>query len=173
MSEKFNIKTFWDKRNEREDLEEYLKDIKFVYQTNYKTQKAIEKNKIKYKNNVHRILFRQNLKKKIEKWYADLEKSMKDDWTALKNIFKMQFEIEANAEADKYLFLQRMIILTQKSNKNITKYFRRTKSLVKHLFNSAEIIDYNVIKEMKNKIQRKRMNFECNKNRDFSFKKIK
>jgi CRISPR/Cas system CMR-associated protein Cmr5 small subunit len=54
------------KKNEREDLKEYLKNIKFVYQTNYKSQKAAENDKIKYKDNVHKILFCQNLKKEVE-----------------------------------------------------------------------------------------------------------
>ncbi len=173
MKDDFNIKAFWNKRDEKKDLEKYLKDIKFVYQTNYKTQKTWKKDTDKYKNNVHKILFRQNLRDDVENWYSDLKKSIKSDWTALQSSFKTQFEIEANVEADKYLLLQRVVILTQRLNESIADYFRRTKSLIRHLSSSTKIIDYNVIKEMKNKIQRKRVNFECNKNRNFSLKKIK
>ncbi len=83
-----NTKFFWDKRNERENSNEYLKDIEFIYRIDYKSQKTIEKNKIKYKDNVHRILFRQNLKKEVENWYSDLNKTMKSDWTTLQLTFK-------------------------------------------------------------------------------------
>ncbi len=119
MSEDFNIKTFWDKRDERENFEEYLEDIEITYQTNYKKQKVNEKNKIKYRENVHKILFRQNLKKNVEEWYFDLRKTMKNDWTTLQTTFKTQFEIEANAETNKYLLLQRIAILNQRQDESI------------------------------------------------------
>jgi hypothetical protein len=79
MKDDFNIKTFWNKKNERKNLEEYLKNIEFIYQTNYKAQKEHEEHKIKYKKNVHKILFWQNLREEVEKWYFDLKKRMKND----------------------------------------------------------------------------------------------
>jgi hypothetical protein len=74
-----NIKSFWDKKDDRENSNEYLKNIEFIYQTNYKSQEAVKEDKIKYKNNVHRILFRQNLRKDVEEWYFDLSKIVKSD----------------------------------------------------------------------------------------------
>ncbi len=168
-----SIKSFWDKRNDRKNSNEYLKDIEFIYQTNYKTQEAIEDDKNKYKENVNRILFKQNLREETKNWYSNLSKIVKSDWIAFRTTFKIQFEIEIDAKANKYLLLQRMITLTQRSNEDITNYFRRTKSLTRHLLNAVETIKYNVVKKMKNKIQRERINFECNKNRDFILKKIK
>jgi hypothetical protein len=122
---------------------------------------------------VHKILFRQNLREEVEDLYSDLIKIVKNDWATLQNSFKIQFEIEIDVEANKYLLLQRVITLTQRSNETIIEYFKRTKSLIKHLLSSTKIIDYNVVKEMRDKVQRKRMNFECNKNRNFLLKKIK
>ncbi len=173
MSEDSNIKTFWDKRNEKKNLEKYLKNIEFTYQTDYKTQEAHEKNKIKYKKNVHRILFRQNLREKVEKWYFDLKKTMKSDWKTLQTVFKTQFEMKADAKANKYLLLQKIATLNQRQNESIIEYFRRAKILARHLFNATKTIDYNVVKSMKNKSQKERVNFECNKDRNFSLKKIK
>jgi BMFP domain-containing protein YqiC len=173
MSEDSNIKTFWDKRNEKKNLEKYLKNIEFTYQTNYKAQEAHEKNKIKYKKNVHRILFRQNLREEVEKWYFDLKKTMKSDWKTLQTVFKTQFEMKADAKANKYLLLQRVATLNQRQNENIIEYFRWAKSLAKHLLSATKTIDYNVVKSMKNKSQRERVNFECNKDKNFSLKKIK
>ncbi len=81
--------------------------------------------------------------------------------------------MKTNVDANKYLLLQRVITLMQKSNENIVKYFRRMKSLTKHFSSATEIIEYNVIKNKKDKSQKKRVNFECNKDKDFSLKKIK
>ncbi len=85
----------------------------------------------------------------------------------------MQFEVEANVETNKYFLLQRVATLTQRSDEDIIDYFKRAERLIKHLLNAAKIIDYNVMKEMKNKVDRERMNFECNKNKDFFLKKTK
>jgi hypothetical protein len=172
---KSSIKFFWDKKNEREDSDEYLKNIKFTYQTDYKAQKTAkdDKSKYRYRENVHRILFRQNLREKAKNWYFDLRKAVKSDWTILKALFKTQFEMKTNAETNKYLLLQRMITLMQRSKKSIIDYFRRIESLIRHLSSSTETIDYNMIKNMKHKSQRKRVYFECNKNRNFFLKKIK
>jgi hypothetical protein len=106
-----SIKSFWNKRNDRKNLNEYLKNIKFIYQIDYKTQKAIKKNKNKYRDNVHRILFRQNFKKNVENWYFDLNKIVKSDWETLRAFFKTQFEVKTDAKIDKYLLLQRIITL--------------------------------------------------------------
>jgi hypothetical protein len=168
-----SIKSFWDKRDDRENSDEYLKNIEFIYQIDYKTQEAIKNDKIKYKDNVHRILFKQNLKRNVENWYFDLSKIVKEDWKILRTSFKNQFEMKIDVKVDKYLFLQRVTTLIQRSNEDITNYFRRAKSLTRHLFNAVETIKYNVVQNMKDKIQRKRVNFECNKNRNFSLKKIK
>jgi hypothetical protein len=168
-----SIKLFWDKKDDRKNSNEYLKNIEFIYQIDYKSQKTIKNDKNKYKNNVHRILFRQNLRKEAKDWYSNLSKTIKSDWTTLRIVFKTQFEVEIDVEANKYLLLQRVITLIQRSNEDITNYFRRTKNLTRHLLSAVEIIEYNVVKKMKNKLQRERINFECNKNRDFSLKKIK
>jgi hypothetical protein len=167
-----SIKSFWDRKDKRKNSNEYLKDIEFIYQTSYKSQKTMKKDKTKYKNNVHRILFRQNFRRNVENWYFDLSKIVKSDWKVLRTSFKTQFEMKIDAEANKYLLLQRMITLTQKLDESITNYFQRTKSLTRHMSNAIEIIKYNVVKKMKNKVQRKWMNFECNKNKNFSLKKI-
>jgi hypothetical protein len=133
----------------------------------------MKENKIKYKNNVHRILFKRNLKKNVENWYFDLSKIVKSDWKTLRTSFKIQFEVKVDAKTNKYLLLQQMITLTQKLDESIMNYFQRVKSLARHWSSAIETIKYNVVKKMKNKVQRKRMNFECNKNRNFSLKKIK
>jgi hypothetical protein len=73
------LRRFEKKINERKNFEEYLKDIKFTYQTNYKSQEAAENDKIKYRNNVHKILFRQNLREEVEDLYSDLIKIVKND----------------------------------------------------------------------------------------------
>jgi hypothetical protein len=81
--------------------------------------------------------------------------------------------MKANVEANKYLLLQKVTTLNEKQNEDIIEYFKQTKNLTKHLFNATKTIDYNVIKKMKNKSQKKRVNFECNKNEDLSLRKIK
>ncbi len=103
--------------------------------------------------------FNQN----CQKWLSDFTKFIQDS----------VFEIEIDVEANKYLLLQRIITLTRRSNETIIEYFRRAENLIRNLLNSAKTIEYNVIKKMKNKVQKKRMNFECNKDRNFFFKKIK
>jgi hypothetical protein len=98
---------------------------------------------------------------------------MKSDWTTLQASFKTQFELKIDVETNKYLLLQRVITLTQKKNEEITNYFRRAKSLARHLSSSTKTIDYNVVKNMKNRSQKEHVNFKCNKNRNFFLKKIK
>ncbi len=73
--------------------------------------------------------------------------------------FKTQFEIEVNIEKNKYLLLQRVITLIQRKNEKITNYFRRVESLTRYLSSSTKIIKYNVVKNMKNKFQKKRVYF--------------
>ncbi len=89
----------------------------------------------------------------------------------LQTVFKTQFEVKADVEANKYLLLQKMTTLNQKQDENIIEYFKRAKNLTRHLFNATKTIDYNVVKKMKNKSQKKLVNFECNKNRDFLLRK--
>jgi hypothetical protein len=81
--------------------------------------------------------------------------------------------MKADAKANKYLLLQKIATLNQRQNESIIEYFRRAKILARHLFNATKTIDYNVVKSMKNKSQKERVNFECNKDRNFSLKKIK
>ncbi len=104
---------------------------------------------------MHRILFRQNLREKAKKWYFDLKKATKNDWMTLQTIFKTQFIVKTNSKANKYLLLQKVTTLNQKQNKDIIKYFEQAKSLARHLFNVTKTIDYNVVKMMKNKSQKK------------------
>ena len=90
-----------------------------------------------------------------------------------KKMFKKQFDVKMNAEINRYLLLQRMITLIQKLKKNVTNYFRKTENFVKHFSKSVETIEYNVMKDMTNKNKKNKINFECNKKRDFFLKKIK
>lgn len=53
-------------QNEKKNSNKYLKNINFAYQTDYKIQKRRKKSN-EYKINVQKILFWQNLKKKMKR----------------------------------------------------------------------------------------------------------
>lgn len=53
----------------------------------------------------------------------------------------------------------------------MTNYFKQIENFVKHLSTLIETIKYNVMKKITNKYKKNKINFECNKRKNFFIKK--
>ncbi|KAI9844508.1 MAG: hypothetical protein M1838_002174 [Thelocarpon superellum] len=124
------FKPFLGLRNGKEDLDEYLEDIEFAYETSHwghAPKNALDVTE--HHNNTSCILFCQNLKGAAADWYVDLSKEVKSNWVDLKEAFLKAYKVESNKVVDKYVLLQQVANLAQGKDKSIIQYLRQAEEL--------------------------------------------
>ena len=113
------IKQFYGHQDGHEDAEEYLEDIDY----------AVERSKASDEQGLdreRRILFRQNLLDKAERWYGTLPRSTRTDWAKLKALFLARYRGDTEDEpSGPPMASQRISNLTQLPDEAITKYLDR------------------------------------------------
>ena len=85
------IKQFYGHQDGHEDAEEYLEDI----------DDAVDRSKTSDEQDLdreRRILFRQNLLDKAERWYSRLPRSTRSDWPKLKELFLARYRGDTEDE---------------------------------------------------------------------------
>ncbi|KAI9844506.1 MAG: hypothetical protein M1838_002172 [Thelocarpon superellum] len=151
------FKPFLRLRNRKEDLDKYLEDIEFAYETSHQGHTPKNAPDItKHHNNTSCILFRQNLKGAAADWYIDLSKEA--------------YKVESNKAVDKYMLLQQVANLAQGKDKSIIQYLRWAEELYQQL--PDDTIGFNMVKGMKDLHQCERVTFECTKEQDYMFEKV-
>ena len=98
------IKPFHSLWDGKEDPEEYLKDVEFSYNNDYTGSKA--SNEPNHKETTSQVLFCQHLKGDAAKWYSDLPKATKGDWTVLKQMFQEDYKLEDDKKAETFMLWQ-------------------------------------------------------------------
>lgn len=113
------IKQFYGHQDGHEDAEEYLEDIDY----------AVDRSKTSDEQDLdreRRILFRQNLLDKAERWYSKLPRSTRTDWPKLKEVFLAHYRGDTEDEPTGLpMASQRISTLTQLPDETITKYLDR------------------------------------------------
>lgn len=79
------IKSFHSHWDSKKNSEKYLKNVTFFYNNNYADSTAL--NELNHKKITSWVLFCQHLKGDAVKWYFNLFKITKENWSVLKQIF--------------------------------------------------------------------------------------
>ncbi|SLM37531.1 Retrotransposon gag domain [Lasallia pustulata] len=166
------IKLFSGQRDGKEDPGEYLKDIEFAYINDYAGSPAAVKED-DHKSKTSKILFRQHLREGAATWYGDLPKDTKNDWEKLKKEFKAEFKFEDNHKMETFILWQRVSSLSQGEDKPIMAYIYRADDLARKLPAALATLGFNVVRGMEDDTQRCRVTFECAKEQDCDFQKVK
>ena len=98
------FKPFHSLQDGKEDLEEYLKDVKFSYNNDYTGSKAL--NKSNHKETTSQVLFHQHLKGDAVKWYFNLPKATKGDWIVLKQMFQEDYKLKDDKKVKTFMLWQ-------------------------------------------------------------------
>ena len=113
------IKQFYGHQDGHEDAEEYLEDIDY----------AVEHSKTGDTQDLdreRRILFRQNLLDKAERWYSKLPRSTRTDWPKLKELFLDRYRGDTeDGGTELSTASQQLLTLKQMPDESITKYLDR------------------------------------------------
>ncbi|KAA6408850.1 MAG: hypothetical protein FRX48_07194 [Lasallia pustulata] len=166
------IKPFSGQRDGKEDPGEYLEDIEFVYINDYAGSPAAVKED-DHKSKTSKILFRQHLREGAATWYGDLPKDTKNNWEKLKKEFEAEFKFEDNHKTETFILWQRVSSLSQGKDKPIVAYICRADDLARKLPAALATLGFNVVRGMKDDTQRCRVTFECAKEQDYNFQKVK
>ena len=166
------IKLFSGQRDGKEDPGEYLKDIEFAYINDYAGSPAAVKED-DHKSKTSKILFRQHLREGAATWYGDLPKDTKNDWEKLKKEFKAEFKFEDNHKTETFILWQRVSSLSQGEDEPIVVYICRADDLARKLPAALATLGFNVVRGMKDDTQQCRVTFECAKEQDYDFQKVK
>ena len=166
------IKPFSGQRDGKEEPGEYLEDIEFAYINDYIGSPAAAKED-DYKSKTSKILFWQHLCERATTWYGDLLKDTKNNWEKLKKEFKTEFKFEDDHKTETFILWQRVSSLSQGKDKPIAAYICRADDLACKLPAALTTLGFNVVRGMKDDTQQCWVTFECAKEQDYNFQKVK
>lgn len=169
------IRPFKGLKDGKEDPQEFLEDLEWSYQQDYESSAPpTEPDREAYSFKTHRILLRQNLEHKARLWYQDLDAEVKQDWKILKRKFLTTFELSVKDAATRKFELRiKLSQLEQKDGESISDYIERAEELATRLPSDDIDVGMATLKGMRDGLRRDRVTFECNKDADYSFAKIK
>ncbi|KAL8804258.1 MAG: hypothetical protein Q9200_005898 [Gallowayella weberi] len=111
---------------------------------------------------------------KVTASFDDLDADLKGDWDKLKERFLVSFPITVKDTQTKKFELRVMLSnLEQKETENISDYLDRCEDLSMKLPTDDIDVDMATLKGMRDSFKRERVSFECNKDDDYSFTKVK
>jgi len=125
------IRAFKGLRDGKEDPAEFIEDIEWAYEQDYKPREPAEKDaQTAFYNKTHRILFRQNLDDDAFVWYSDLDGELKQDWPRLQDAFLPAFIITVkDAQTKKFELRVKLANLEQIDTENIADYLKKASEL--------------------------------------------
>ena len=190
------IHPFKGLRDGKEDPKEYIEDIEWAYEQDYKArepksfapsaftgsssgtstgagatpnQQATNATKEFY-DKTHQILFRQNLESDAFDWYSDLDANLKQDWPKLLAAFLPAFAITVkDSQAKKFELRVKLANLKQADSENIAEYLKRAEELAIRLPQDHFDVGMATLKGMNDASKRDLVSFECNKDLDYYF----
>ena len=165
------IRAFKGLRDGKEDPAEFIEDIEWAYEQDYKPREPAEKDaQTAFYNKTHRILFRQNLDDDAFVWYSDLDGELKQDWPRLQDAFLPAFIITVkDAQTKKFELRVKLANLEQIDTENIADYLKKASELAIRLPLDQLDVGMATLRGMKDKDKRERVSFECNKDADYAF----
>lgn len=172
------IRTFKGLRDGKEDPNEFLEDIDWAYDQDYKSKEpkatgdtmadalAVEA----YHSKTQRILFRQHISDSAWDWYTDLDSENKNDWLRLRKLFLPAFEVTVkDSQTKKFELRVKLHNLEQLESENIAEYLKKASELAMKLPTDDIDVGMATLKGMSDIQKRERVSFECNKDHDYSF----
>ena len=157
------IRPFKGLRNGREDPSEYIEDLEWLHDQHYKGNGSEPDKTL-------RLLFRQNLEDAAYDWYVDLEKETKNNWTELRKVFLKAFEVtEKDGQAKKFELRMKVAQLRQEDKESIADYLKRAAELSRKMVHDDFEIGMATLRGMRDQPKREQINFECNKESDYSY----
>ena len=173
------IRSFKGLRDGKEDPMEYIEDIEWAYEQDFKAKEPRDLTSpnnppqaptIAYYNKTHRILFRQNLESDAFEWYSDLDGDLKQDWPRLLAAFLPAFAITAkDAQTKKFELRIKLANLEQLETENIADYLKKADELAIRLPNDYIDVGMATLKGMRDTSKRERVSFECGKDADYTY----
>ena len=127
-----------------------------------------------YINKTYRILFRNNLEGKAEEWYSNLGAPIRKDWDLLKSSFLEYFKlVKQDSQTKLWERKVELANLRQGRIESIADFLKRAEHLARQIPNSEVDVGMAIIQGMSDENEKKRISFECHKDSDFSFVKVK
>ena len=170
------IRAFKGLRNGREDPNEYLEDIEWAYEQDFKGKEPAtavdgsDELATTFSNKTRRILFHQHLQEKAEAWNSDLDSDIKVDWPKLRSLFLTAFPITLkDAQTKKFELRVKLHNLEQGENESIADYLEKANELAMKLPNDDIDVGMATLKGMRDLSKRERVTFECTKDADYTF----
>ena len=174
------IRVFKGLRDGKEDPNEFIEDLEWAYDQDYKSKEPRpsasnnhEANDVavqEFRNRTHRILFRQHVSDSAWDWYSDLDPEVKTNWPSLKRLFLPAFEVTVkDSQTKKFELRVKLHNLEQLEDENIAEYLKKASELAMKLPTDDIDVGMATLKGMRDLGKRERVSFECNKDHDYSF----
>lgn len=165
------IRPFKGLRDGKEDPAEYIEDLEWVYDQDYRGKNPTNDATITEKS--YRLLFRQHLEADAYDWYTDLDKDIKQDWEKLKQLFLTSFQVtEKDAQAKKFELRMKVAQLKQEDNESIADYLKKAFELSRKMVNDEIDVGMATLRGMRDQFKREQVNFECSKGSDYSYQTV-
>lgn len=172
------IRIFRGLRDGKEDPMEFLEDVDWAYEQDYKGKEPASSQSeagasspvMTFYHKTHRMLFRQHIEDDAYIWYSDLDTEIKGDWTRLRNAFIPAFRVTVkDAQTKKFELRVKLATLQQSEAESIADYIKRASELAIRLPSEQIDVGMAVLKGMRDVDKRQQVTFECNKDSDYSF----
>ena len=165
------IRPFKGLRDGKEDPTEYIEDLEWVYDQDYRGKNPTNDATITEKS--YRLLFRQHIEADAYDWYTDLDKDIKQDWEKLKQLFLTSFQVtEKDTQAKKFELRMKVAQLKQEDNESIAEYLKKAFELSRKMVNDGIDVGMATLRGMRDQFKREQVNFECNKGSDYSYQTV-
>ena len=175
------IRVFRGTRDGKEDPNEFLEDIEWAYEQEFKGREpaavpslgAAVDPQAAFANKTHRILFRQHLEDDALQWYSDLDADLKQDWVQLKKAFLPAFAITTkDAQTKRFELRVKLANLEQLPNESIAEYLKRADELAIRLPQDTMDLGMAILRGMRDTSKRERVSFECEKDMDYNYSTV-
>ena len=173
------IRVFRGTRDGKEDPNEFLEDIEWAYEQDFKSREpaaatalggsTVDQRAV-FANKTHRILFRQHLEDDALQWYSDLDTDLKQDWAQLKKAFLPAFAITVkDAQTKKFELRIKLANLEQSESKMIAEYLKRADKLAIRLPQDHIDVGMAILKGIRDTSKRECVSFKCGKDADYTY----
>lgn len=150
--------------------------MQWAYFQDYRSLKPIGHGEAKqeYINKAYRILVRYNLDGQAIEWYLRLEALIQKNWDILKTTFLKYYKlVSQNSQTILWENMVESANLRQGRNESIAHFLKRAEHLARQIPNSELDVGMAIIQGMADGNEKKQIFFECHKDSDFTFLKVK
>ncbi|MCJ1346903.1 hypothetical protein MMC31_005123 [Peltigera leucophlebia] len=170
------IRHFRGVQDNLEDPDEYIEDLEWAYSQDFQSAEPTNNIEAKqmYTNKTYRILFRNNLEGRAVECYSNLGAPIRKDWDLLKSSFLEYFKLVLQDSQTK-LWERKVELanLRQGRSESNADFLKRAEHLARQIPNSEVDVGMAIIQGMSDENEKKRISFECHKDSDFTFLKVK